>query len=351
MTKPSLFVVLFAFGTISPSLQSIGEEPKESAAQAQNDPTHQIQRREFSPYCEGEWIGQGISYGPYRAGQSPGGMMPNRAEMTEDLRLLLPHWKLLRVYGSGPETEEILKIIREEKLPMQVMVGAWIAGETASDNLAESVAVAGKRANHTQVADVIRLANAYPDQVIAISVGNESRVYWSDHMTRQEVLIDYIRQVREATAVPVTTADDFNFWNKSESKEVAAEIDFIVTHIHAHWAGNAISTAMPWTREIYSELSTLHPDKAIVIGEAGWATKMHSEGAQAEQIKGEASEKAQLRYYREFTDWASEEQICTFFFEAFDESWKGGPHPNEVEKHWGLFFEDRTPKAALRTTR
>ena len=39
--------------------------------------------------------------------------------------------------------------------------------------------------------------------------------------------------------------------------------------------------------------------------------------------------------------------LLTGTFEAFDENWKGGDHPAEVEKHWGLFRADRTPKAAM----
>jgi exo-beta-1,3-glucanase (GH17 family) len=39
--------------------------------------------------------------------------------------------------------------------------------------------------------------------------------------------------------------------------------------------------------------------------------------------------------------------VTTFVFEAFDENWKGGADPADVEKHWGLFHADRTPKAAL----
>ena len=35
-----------------------------------------------------------------------------------------------------------------------------------------------------------------------------------------------------------------------------------------------------------------------------------------------------------------------FYFEAFDEKWKGGQHPAEVEKHWGVYRSDRTPKPA-----
>ena len=38
-------------------------------------------------------------------------------------------------------------------------------------------------------------------------------------------------------------------------------------------------------------------------------------------------------------------QITTFFFEAFDEDWKGNPDdPLGAEKHWGLFTSDRKPK-------
>jgi len=33
-----------------------------------------------------------------------------------------------------------------------------------------------------------------------------------------------------------------------------------------------------------------------------------------------------------------------FFFEAFDEPWKGSKDPDEPEKHWGIYYENRTPK-------
>jgi hypothetical protein len=37
-----------------------------------------------------------------------------------------------------------------------------------------------------------------------------------------------------------------------------------------------------------------------------------------------------------------------FFFEAFDEPWKGDPNnPAGAEKHWGLFSVDRTPKKVM----
>ena len=306
-----------------------------------------VDEREFSPYLDGEWIGQGVSYGPYREGESPGGLQPTREELTEDLNLISKRWHLIRMYGSSEVAEDVLSIIQEEDLPLRVMLGAWITRETESDKLTADVAKSAKLSNRTEAMEVIRLANAYPDEVIAVSVGNETQVYWSDHLTETDVLVRNIRKVRDATIVPVTTADDFNFWNKPESKLVADEVDFIVTHIHPMWAGLEASNAMQWTERIFGEISEYHPAKTIVIGEAGWATNVHTEGEQAKLIKGTAGEKQQQLYYQQFTDWAGAQKVCTFFFEAFDEPWKGGPHPNEVEKHWGLFKVNREPKSAL----
>ena len=45
-----------------------------------------------------------------------------------------------------------------------------------------------------------------------------------------------------------------------------------------------------------------------------------------------------------------ENEVLTFFFEAFDEPWKGSEDPLEPEKHWGVFFEDRKPKMVLQQT-
>ncbi|WP_168205322.1 glycosyl hydrolase family 17 protein [Bythopirellula goksoeyrii] len=303
---------------------------------------HEFVLREFTPVLKDKWIGQGISYGPYREEESPGGLQPTREKLTEDLNLLSQHWNLLRMYGAGESAEEVLKIIHEKRLPFKMMLGAWIVPEESSAN-----PLLAKEANRMEIATAIRLANAFPEEVIAVSVGNETQVFWSDHRTPPEELIRHIREVRSATNVPVTTADDFNFWNKPESKQIADEIDFIVTHIHALWAGLELSKAMEWTEKIYGEVKKEYPDKMVVIGEAGWATQVHNEGEQAKLIKGEVGESEQRQYYEQFTEWAREHKICTFYFEAFDEPWKGGPHPNEVEKHWGLYRVDRTPKKAL----
>ncbi|MBC8425632.1 hypothetical protein H8E07_16070 [bacterium] len=275
-----------------------------------------------------------VCYGPHRDGQHPDGPSPSADELREDLRLMLPHWNLLRVYGSSGFAETLLEIIRADGLDMKVVLGAWIGPDDAAGNRHE-------------VNAAIRLTAVYPGIVVAVCVGNETQVSWSAHRCGIDTLIDSVRRVRAGVAVPVTSADDFNFWNKPVSRTLAAEIDFVMMHAHPMWNGRQLDEALEWLRDQTTEVQVLHPDRAVVIGETGWATSVHDQGEQAELIKGIPGEKEQARFYREVLAWAADEGLTTFVFEAFDENWKGGDHPAEVEKHWGLFRADRSAKAAL----
>jgi exo-beta-1,3-glucanase (GH17 family) len=282
----------------------------------------------------GTWRGNAVCYGPHRDGQRPGGEEPDREELTEDLTLMAPHWNLLRIYGSSGFAEDLLATIREREFDTKVILGVWIAPDAPEANVRET------RAG-------IRLARAYPDVVRGVSVGNETQVDWSSHRCPVDTLVAHVRTVREAVEVPVTVADDFNFWNKPESRAVAEEIDFLMVHAHPMWNGLQLEDALRWLERTVAEVQAMHPDRPIVIGETGWATQVHDEGEQAELIKGRAGEVEQKIYYDALREWATRERRQVFWFEAFDENWKGGTHPDEVEKHWGVFTAGRTPKAAV----
>jgi len=49
--------------------------------------------------------------------------------------------------------------------------------------------------------------------------------------------------------------------------------------------------------------------------------------------------------------WVDRDRVISFYFEAFDENWKGGfdgENPlDKAEKHWGVYRADRTPKKLL----
>ncbi len=290
--------------------------------------------RSFEPQGGDRWIGDAVCYGPHRDGQRPGGPAPSAAQISEDLRLMAPHWRLLRLYGSSELAETILAAIRADGLGLKVMLGVWIdPGDTA--------------ANRRETDAAIRLAEAYSELVLAVCVGNETQVSWSPHPCPLPLLLDHVRRVREGVGVPVTVADDFSFWNEPRSRTLAAEIDFITMHAHPLWNGRQLNEALPWLRRQTDAVRALHPGRAVVLGETGWATSACGQGEQARLIKGRPGEAEQKQFFAAVRAWARAEGMTVFFFEAFDENWKGGPHPDEVEKHWGLFRADRSPKAAL----
>ena len=303
--------------------------------------------REFDPYLNGRWIGKAISYGFYRKGQAPGIKGPSESQILQDLKIILNHWNLIRVYGSDKNSEKVLKVIRKNNLPIKVMLGVWLEDE--KDNPER------KNENIKEVLKAIKLANEYSEIISAINVGNETQVFWSAHKMETASLINYLRTVRNNTSVPVTTADDYNFWNKPVSKSVASEVDFIVVHIYPLWNGKTLENSIEWMSNIFfNEIKEFHSDKTIVLGEIGWATNYDStktgDGQQGALIKGEVSYSAQEKFLLELSDWIDQYQVTTFLFEAFDEPWKGGGEnssPNEIEKHWGVFYENRTPKESF----
>ena len=302
--------------------------------------------RIFRPYFNGDWIEKAVSYGCYRKGQSPGKKGPCESEVFQDLTIISKYWKLIRVYSSDDETEQILQVINKNNLPIRVMLGIWLENE--EDNPVR------KRTNIEQVLRGIVLANKYTNVVVALNVGNETQVFWSGHKMSSKSLIKYIRFVRNNTTIPVSTADDYNFWNKPESKIVAGEIDFIVLHMYPLWNGKTLGNAINWMNQVYDDIQKAYPEKHVIIGETGWATNYNSNkkgpDEQGTLIKGEVSLNAQEKFLKRLYEWADKKDITTFLFEAFDESWKGGGEnssSDEIEKHWGLFYEDRTPKESF----
>ena len=291
-------------------------------------------RRPLALEADGAWHGDGICYGPFRDGQRPGGPTPSTAELREDLRILAARWNLVRVYGALDPTPRILEVIRADRLPVKVLLGAWIAPDAQDENRRE-------------VDAAIALAATYPDVVAAIVVGNETQVSWSAHRVPLGELRGWVRTVRAATTVPVAVADDFAAWLDPALAPLARELDAIVVHVHPMWNGRTLDDALAFTQARYADVVARHPGVPVLLGETGWATRRHDEGEQAVLVKGIADEASQRAYFAALSAWVREARIVTTFFEAFDEAWKGGEHPDEIEKHWGLYRTDRTPKAAV----
>ncbi|MEL7482921.1 MAG: glycosyl hydrolase family 17 protein [Planctomycetota bacterium] len=296
-------------------------------------------------------------YSGFRAGQHPdrgdGANNPTDAQILEDLRLLVEHTphRLIRLYDSRENSEAVLRIIRENQLPIRVMLGAWLSAELSNPNCPwmpepypDEVLAANIMGNAAEVRRAVELANEYDDIVVAVNVGNEALVSWTDHLVPLDKVIGYVREVKAGIEQPVTVAENYEWWAQS-GEELAAELDFVGVHLYPIWEQRDIDEGLSYSIENMQRVRDALPDATLAILEAGWATT-------ASEFGDRASEAKQTRYYTELMDWSAEMNITTFFFAAFDESWKGDPNnPMGAEKHWGVFFEDRQPKQVVETLR
>jgi exo-beta-1,3-glucanase (GH17 family) len=293
---------------------------------------------------------EAICYSGYREGQSPAtSKYPSETQVLEDLRLLAPRFRHLRMYDCSPHVQMTLALIQKHKLPFKVMIGAYLAAEASNPKCPwggvyeEDVLVRNRRENQVQLAKAIMLANKYPDIVSSVSAGNEATVEWTDHLVPVEHVIQYVRTLKAGVRQPVTFCENYVPWS-TILEPLVAEVDFISLHTYPEWEHKGMDTALSFTEENFDSVATKYPGKKVVITEAGWATRSSGRGIPPEN----ANEVFQKRYIEELTAWSLKRGILTFVFEAFDEPWKGSEHPDEPEKHWGLYTVDRKPKPVLR---
>lgn len=293
--------------------------------------------------------GNAICYSGYRHGQSPAaGIFPSYDEIREDLLVLAKNWRYLRVYDCSPHAETVLRVIRNEGLDFQVMLGLGLGAEVSNPNCPwggwydDATLAANRRHNEEEAGRLIELATTYRDEVFSASVGNEASVDWNDHMVPVEALIGYAHALKGGIDQPITFCENYVPWH-DKLKRLAAELDFISVHTYPVWEYRSIDDALDYSKQNYYSVADQYPDTPVVITEAGWTTAANGRGIEPHN----ASQDLQTAYYEQLLDWTTRENILTFVFEAFDEPWKGSPDPLEPEKHWGLFTVDRKPKQVM----
>jgi exo-beta-1,3-glucanase (GH17 family) len=310
----------------------------------------QLQQRTDDLLCG---LSKAVAYSGFRHGQHPdrgeGAVFPSDENILEDLRILVRHgnFGLIRLYDSGKNSADVLRIIRSNHVAMKVLLGSWLAAEMRNTNcpwlkeqLSQKVLDANHIKNQQEIEETIRLANEYPDVVVAVNVGNEALVKWTDHLVPVDSVISYVRRAKKAIRQPVTVADNYDWW-VHEGSALAKELDFISVHTYPAWEGKDIDEALPFTIANIQAVRNALPQSKIVITEAGWPTVAREFGKRADEHK-------QKRYCDELYEWAAKMNITTFCFEAFDEDWKGDANdPLGAEKHWGLFTIERKAKSAM----
>ena len=294
--------------------------------------------------------GRAICYSGYRKGQSPGlNIHPTKEQVVEDLMILDKHWDYIRLYDCNPHAEMVLQMIKDMNLNLKVMQGVYIEAEMNNFGCpwgkvySEKELGTNRQQNLVKVEKLIQLANKYHDIIFSLSAGNEATVDWTDHYVSPEKVSDYVILIKEGAPQPVTFCENYVPWHH-KLEALANELDFISIHTYPVWEYKHINEALEYTKQNYYGVANKYPEKPVMITEAGWATNANGKGIDP----GNVSEDFQERYYHELHKWCEKENILTFFFEAFDEPWKGSPDANEPEKHWGVFYENRAPKRVMK---
>lgn len=265
---------------------------------------------------------QCASYTPFDKDQSPFDQ-PFRlrpARMDADLALLAERFQCIRTY-SMTGLEAIPALARKHGL--KVMLGAWVNANPVDTD--------------KEIDLLIAAANANPDVVSAVIVGNEA-------LLRKEVtgerLAALIGKVKSQVSVPVTYADVWEFW--LQHPQVAPAVDFLTIHLLPYWEDDprGIDAALAHVAEVRQVFGNRFAPKDILIGETGWP----SEGRQ--RVTAVPSRVNEARFIRGFVALAEANGWHYNLIEAFDQPWKRASE-GAVGGYWGLYDADRQDKGVL----
>jgi len=299
-----------------------------------------------------------INYSGYRtAGGPTTNEIPTDAQITQDLQLLTDAgYTLLRLFDTDISHENILRVAQASFPNLKFQLGIYLQGIATANQ-----ATCTMPANDTDLNNGIREANTYSN-VVSVSIGNETS-FFAQYMP-VKCLAGYITTVKQNISQPVTADDDYTFYaGFSGANElpdtVLPLLDFVSIHTYpmsnpGRWtyAGTGSATAMMAAalanaQTTYTQVQTYiysHGAAAnlpIVIGETGWK---HAPTNTANALEACCANPVNAKmYFDAMNAWqaAATGPKSIFYFEAFDEPWKGN------DDGWGLWDVNRNPLYAL----
>ena len=339
-----------------------------------------------------------ISYGAWRTTtREAGENVPTVEQQKEDMKILAAMGiKVIRTYNTQgymglddkSNTENLLEAIKQlmaedDSFEMYVMLGVWIDALNSWTNL-EVIHDQENPANADEIAAAKRLALAYPEIVKVIAVGNEAMVDWAPYHVVPKIILDHVNDLQawkkldpKTENIWITSSDNFAVWSgndkngntgkQADLNALIKAVDYISLHTYPFhdthyasefWQVSAESAALTEKGKIDAAMEAAEEraieqftagqaymlskgiNKPVHIGETGWANI--SNGFYGEGGSQAADEYKQKAFYDAMRKWSDEFRASLFFFEAFDEPWKGAGAKNsgDSEQHFGLIDID-----------
>lgn len=263
-----------------------------------------------------------LSFAPFREGYSPlEKVYPRTDHVEEDMKLLADKTYSIRTYTSIGGLEPTPELAR--KYGLSVIQGCWLGDEIPNNQL--------------EVEALVESANANPDVVKRVIVGNEVLLRGELSVDR---LIEYIREVKRQVKQPVSYADVWSMYMKHP--QLIKEVDFITIHILPYWEDEPIAVNHAGehlekiVRQVEDQAKGIAPGKPILIGESGWPSAGRQRGMAVPGVVNEA------KFIRDLIQVAKRHGFDYNIVEAFNQPWKSNLE-GVVGANWGLFSADRQP--------
>lgn len=249
----------------------------------------------------------GLCFSMYEDGQEPGDIITEE-QVERRIKIIKPYTQWVRSFSCIEGNEHIPRIAHQQG--MKTLVGAWLG-----DDL---------ELNEKEIEGLIALANEGCVDIAA--VGNE--VMYREDLT-EEQLLAYIHRVKEALPhIEVGYVDAY--YEFSNRPRITEACDVILSNCYPYWEGCPIDYALNHMQQMFGQASDAANGKKVIITETGWPS-------QGGSFKGAfASKENAMKYFINTQVWASRENIETFYFSSFDESWKTGDE-GDVGAYWGLW--------------
>ncbi|HTQ72318.1 MAG TPA: glycoside hydrolase [Acidocella sp.] len=274
-----------------------------------------------------------LSYAPYQAWQTPmDKSFPTPAQISRDLALIKGQADGIRTYsaieGTPEETMARIKAGTDiaglaKRAGLKMWLGIWLSSNPAD--------------NAREMAAGIAEANAYPDTVTRVIVGNEVLLRRDLSVDDLDKNLDYVRaRVKQ----PVAYADVTDFWQ--QFPQVAPHVDIVMIHFLPYWEDTPLSVddALAEIGATTARFKAMFPAKQISIGETGWPSRGRWRGPAAPSRVNEAV------FLRRFVALADKEGVDYNLIEAFDQNWK---YEDEgvAGANWGIWNAGRVQKFSL----
>ena len=257
----------------------------------------------------------GICFSMYEDGQEPGDIITEE-QVERRIKILKPYTKWIRSFSCIEGNEHIPRLAKKHGL--KNMVGAWLSSDLEK--------------NEEEIEALINLGKEGCVDIAA--VGNE--VLYRNELSIEQ-LISYINRVKDALPNNIQVGYVDAYYKFSMYPELVDSCDVILSNCYPYWEGCPIDYSLSHMQKMYNQANGVSKGKKVIITETGWPNEGGSEGG------AHSSNENAIKYFINTQVWVANNNIESFYFSSFDESWKTGDE-GDVGAYWGLWDKNENLK-------